>query len=553
MSVIHVNQIRSSILSEYSSFIDTSDASSEDDRMNKLLTRGLAGNAVRYYCPISSEHASKFITDGFKDNGIDSFYHDETTNTNYIVQSKWHHDGSGTIERGDIQKFIQGVKDIYSFRFDRFNEKVRNLEPYITEAINSAGSRLTLLVIHTGTQLIGDEPKRDITDFIDELNNPDEVATFEILNQGKIYTRLLSGTQTHAINESIMINNWGLNTEPYKCFYGTVSAIDLAELWGKYNPYIFAPNIRNFLGPSEVNKEITETLLNHPENFFYFNNGVTFLCSTIEKRLAGGTSRESGVFDCTNITIINGAQTVGSIGSLKLTNREVLENARVTIRIISLENTPDLFDKQITRATNTQNRIESRDFITQDSEHERLRMELLLSKIYYSFKRGDEISDKSSSFTFEEGIVAIACSKGLTFAVQAKREVSKLWEDISRSPYKELINQSLSGFLLWNIVLAQRLIDREISNNISNSTGKQKSIFIHGNRFISALTFSRLKDNGISFDHSITSDTENKIITYVKDIGEKTLREIDSQYPDSLAAYIFKNLRKCESLKFGIH
>lgn len=548
MSEVHVNQIKSYLSREYTKLLDLSDAKNDNEKENFFYTRALAASIVRYYCLKEKQDVVQYITDGYKDNGIDAVCYNDQEGTIYFVQSKWHANGKGSISRGDVQKFIKGVQDICNFRFNRFNQKVQKLNSYISDSINKPGTKIFLIISYTGTQLLGDEQKRDIDDFINELNNPDQLASYRVLTQSEVYKNLIVGNSSKPIDERLMISNWGLITEPYKCYYGTISATDIGNLYDKYNPLIFSENIRSFLGLSDANKDINETLENCPENFFYFNNGITILCNSVEKSVQGGNTRDSGIFDCKNIYVVNGAQTVGAIGMKYQNSQEKVNEARLLVRIVSLENTPDQFAKKLTKATNTQNRIESRDFITQDRQHERLKDELLLSQVNYSYKRGDLAGEKEDSFNFEEAILSLACAKGkVSFAVLAKREVSKLWEDLTKPPYTELINESLSGLDLWHLVQIQREIDKQISLKIKLNEGKKKAILIHGNRFITHLIHIEINKTNPTEDMS--SEKLSKYIALnIQLYAERIYEILEKNYPDAMVAYFFKNQTKCEDL-----
>src|ERR1700693_4489900 len=116
-----------------------------------------------------------------------------------------------------------------------------------------------------------------------------------------------------------------------------------------------------FKGNTDVNDAIVDTLKNHSENFLYFNNGITLLCSELKKQPLGGKSKDSGVLECRGASIVNGAQTVGSIIHA-LSPHGSNSTARVLVRLISLEDCPADFGSDLTRAANTQNRIEKKDF-----------------------------------------------------------------------------------------------------------------------------------------------------------------------------------------------
>src|SRR5205085_5896671 len=95
-----------------------------------------------------------------------------------------------------------------------------------------------------------------------------------------------------------------------------------------------------------VNDAIVATVRDLPDNFLYFNNGITLLCSELEKQPLGGKSRNSGVFECKGASVVNGAQTVGSIISALTASSAPIANpssARVMVRLISLEGCPPDF------------------------------------------------------------------------------------------------------------------------------------------------------------------------------------------------------------------
>src|SRR5262249_18592298 len=156
---------------------------------------------------------------------------------------------------------------------------------------------------------------------------------------------------------------------------------------------------------------------------------------------------------CMNLRVVNGAQTIGSLSTAHSKDPNAVGRSRVLARFISLESSPPDFARAITKATNTQNRIEPRDFAALDPEQRRLADELLIDHIIYAHKSGEDVTDRKTGFDFVEATVALACyHRDVGMAVQAKREIGRLWEDISRAPYKALFNASLSGRKLWRVV-----------------------------------------------------------------------------------------------------
>jgi AIPR protein len=108
----------------------------------------------------------------------------------------------------------------------------------------------------------------------------------------------------------------------------------------------------------------------------------------------------------------------------------------VQARFISVEGAdgPSLA-AAITKATNTQNRINRQDLVALDLEQERLRQELAVEGITYLYKSGEAVIRNDSTFDLEEATLALACANpDLSLATQAKREIGRLWEDVTKPP-----------------------------------------------------------------------------------------------------------------------
>src|ERR1019366_3289242 len=195
--------------------------------------------------------------------------------------------------------------------------------------------------------------------------------------------------------------------------------------------------------------------------------------------------------------VVNGAQTVGTIVDAAKTNPDALQSARVLVRLVSLDNCPEGFADEITRAANTQNRIEKRDFAALDPNQKRLRTELYLeNQKEYAYQTGEQPPQGDSGCTLDEAAVALACrAPDVSLAVQAKREVGMLYEDISKPPYITIFNASTTAKTLWQSVTTLRTVESALKNEQQQRIGKEQLILIHGNRFILHLVFQELSGN----------------------------------------------------------
>lgn len=262
------------------------------------------------------------------------------------------------------------------------------------------------------------------------------------------------------------------------------------------------------------------------------------------------TTNEIGLFCLDGVSLVNGAQTAGSIGSVFAENTEVVSRANVLVQIIDLSNAPDEASTQITKLSNTQNRIENRDFASLDPNQERIRKELSFSHFSYLYKGGDTITDPMSQITFDEAIVALACSYDLSYATTAKSNVGALSEDISKAPYKVLMNDKTNSFLVLNSTMIVRRVDKELQTKKVILTGRERLVAIHGNRFIAYLILKELKKD---FDFSGGCIPEDSLNTRVAEAVNRYLpsiiRVVNESYSDSYPANIFKNVTKCKDIE----
>jgi hypothetical protein len=555
MSEIHIRQIRATLKKEFAGLIDVSDYDGrpEEERASAFLTRALAAFALVTVSGVDVDQAAAAVVDGGQDNGIDAILPSAAERILYVVQSKWRHDGSGSMDRGDILKLITGFRDLINGRFERFNQKLRAKSTEVLSALNDAGTRMVIVVAYTGQEPLSPEVARDLQDTLDELNNPTDVVSLKVLRQANIYSAVAEGVKGAPVALEVVLYDWGQVREPYFAVYGQVSASDVSDWWQDHYPRLFAPNIRMFLGETDVNESLMDTLGTSPERFWYYNNGITVLSASVKKKPIGGDSRDMGIFECADFRVVNGAQTIGAIATASASHQDFVAKARVPIRIISLEQCPEGFDREVTRCTNTQNKIDRRDFVALDVEQERLRGELQLEDVAYAFKSGDVIPRGQTGFDIIEATVALACRQpDLSLAVQAKREIGKLWEDIERPPYKVLFNPSVESADVWKAVQVLRVVEDQLAEIRKGTEGREQLLAIHGNRFIAHAVFQRRQKEFDEAPASLSPDLQALIRDSVQTTYAQALTAVNQLFPDGYLASVFKNLGRCRQLRDAI-
>lgn len=560
MSVIHINQISAKILELFSDYIDKTDIGETDaQREEKILSRCLAAYAVYNSIECTPEEAGQSVVDGGDDNGIDAIYYSAVNRVMVIVQSKWSKSGAGEPDSAGVSKFCTGVRDLFNLNFDRFNAKILSKQNEIERALAEYDTKYELLFIDTCTASeLGVHSSRHITDLLTEMNNTgdenaENLVAFSRLNQSKVHSSLAMSAGNAPINIELGLTNWGQITEPYKAYYGMVSGNEVVEWWKNYNNRLFEKNIRQVLGKTDVNEEIEKTLAESPDLFWYFNNGITIIADKIEKSIIGAGSRDLGSFKLTNVAIVNGAQTVSSIGrfGLENTNESNLESVKVSLRMIQLSEAPPEFDKEITKCNNRQNRIENRDFVSQDPEQMRIKTELMIDDIIYNIMRSETFQPSDTSFDLVEATVALACASGRTaLAVQAKGGIGKFFETLDKGIYKEIFNPSVNGYYVYNSVKAVRKIDIILRNQIRSlgkSSGRPYGILVHGNRMIALKAIQELGYKASLGNMDFTID-DNLLEAKITDIVSRITTFLDTNYPESILGTLFKNGTKCNQL-----
>ena len=266
------------------------------------------------------------------------------------------------------------------------------------------------------------------------------------------------------------------------------------------------------------------------------------------KKPLGGSGRDTGIFECRDVKIVNGAQTVGSIARAYQSSPDQVEKAKVPIRFISLENCPEEFAIEITRFNNTQNRIDRREFVALDPEQERIKSELQLEGITYVYKSGESISPEKG-FDLNEATISRACKHNdVAFAVRAKDKISSLWENIEKSPYKTLFNGALNGSDIWKLVQIMRVVDKKLSEEQKQRDGRERLFAVHSNRLILHLVYKSLPDTFFSSSSNLTTSELKEIEDITSEILEAVISETNNLYPNSYPANIFRNITKCQEI-----
>lgn len=551
MSIIHVNQLKARIKELFNGQIDLSDCTdkSPEDIESIFLSRALAAYTAHHLIGMAPNVAATTIVDGYNDNGLDAIAFDESQSKLLLVQSKWNKEGRGEPDNGSVKKFVSGIRDLLSMNFERFNTKVQTRVNEIESILSSPTTKIVAILAHTGTSKLSMHSQRDFDDLMEEVNDAGEVLEIEVLDQAKLH-KSLTESLNNPITANLTLRYWGKREDPSLAFYGQICASDLAKLWAEHKERLLAKNLRGSLGEnSDVNAEIRDTLIKFPEKFWYFNNGITAIASEVKKSAMGGGENDLGIFHCTDLYVVNGAQTLSTIG--RFAEKEPshsLDKCFVQIRVVSLETADENFGDEITKTNNRQNRIDSRDFVSQDIEQKRIKTELAVDGVQYVIMRSDEVYSDASSFDLHESTTALACaSLDIAVIVQLKGQIGKIWDDLTKPPYKLLFNSGTTGLYTWKCVQISRKIESELALiEKSYSTLREQKIVRYGNRLIAGLVFREIDPNNLNDPNLEISKcaSDEQINTMTTSYAKKVVDYVQKEYSNSMIPNLFKNQTK---------
>lgn len=551
---IQVNRVAGKLKELFDGRIDLSDAK-EENKEKTFLSRSLALYGIMMNTDCTVEEIQNSLTDGYHDNGIDAVFCDDNQRTMYLVQSKWSSEGNHSISQGDTSNFISGIGKILNGNFCGFNQKFDSLKISINKAISSTEYKIKVIIIYTSNQSFSEECQEIIESFINSANDGIEIISYSILQLKDVYKSLAEQTNSTINLDNICLQDFGIleRNEKEIGYYGKLPISIVASWWKEHGLHLFSKNIRYYQGDTEVNTGIKNVLLNEPENFLLYNNGIKIVAERINKAPMGANSRKIGIFSLENASIVNGAQTTGAIGEIIDALEERKDNAFILVQMINLESLSADMNDKITKYSNTQNRIENKDFVSLDPFQKKLQEDFAMEGIEYYYKSGYTIKNGEKSCSVDDAVIAIGCGINDIFLVATiKSNYGKIFERIDRPPYTAIFNKNHSTFFIWNCIqIYQKFESLNVKYQKKNS-GTNRLFSVHGNRyllFVFLSAFTRDYDFNSQFlSNNQLSELAKVIEDNISPIINKLIEIKNREFPDAYPANIFKNGNRCKQL-----
>jgi len=159
--------------------------------------------------------------------------------------------------------------------------------------------------------------------------------------------------------------------ENWRAYVASIPARVLSSLYRKHKSKLFSANVRDYLGSrrsdANINHGIKTSAENSPGDFWVYNNGITVLVNSFNLI----TKKNKTKLQIEGMSIVNGAQTTGAIGSLK---RHPDAKVMVPARFVKAPD-PELV-RNIIQFNNSQNKITASDFRSTDRIQKKLKEQI---------------------------------------------------------------------------------------------------------------------------------------------------------------------------------
>jgi hypothetical protein len=362
------------------------------------------------------------VTDGRFDGGIDAYYVDRKSRVIYVLQSKFRATPGNFVAKNltatdllkmDVSRIFKGEKQDEDG--NPYNERIVNGLQKTIRRLPDAGSYDKSVVVLGNSKRLSPSQLRKLVDGY----SVDQFA------HDRIYQELLfpviNGTYYTDPHLTIEINlaNLGQGTThlDYDVNVGSlksnikllfVPTHEMGRIMSTYKNSILKFNPRSFLElqTNPVNQDIEESIRSMKSNeFALFNNGITVIADSTS--VSSDTAKPgTGQVVLRNPQLVNGGQTAYTLGRIyegcrSVADFKVFKGKEVLLKIITFigsqrrgsEEARLSLIGEISKASNSQTKVEESDRRSNDSIQVQLQRELFQNYgLYYERKRG-EFSD----------------------------------------------------------------------------------------------------------------------------------------------------------------
>ncbi|EOF57802.1 hypothetical protein SE1_01639 [Enterococcus hirae EnGen0127] len=487
---------------------------------------------------LSEQEIAESIIDGSGDYGIDAVIHNDEDKSLEIFQFKFpssHKTIKDEIKQADVYKLINGFNYLIdedatltlekaSTDFIRVHDELKESEIY--------NFKINFVSFNQGVI----DNLEVISNFINKIKKEQGIeinySDYNVQNVTNIYEKLQRQNSISIVlpykhlQQSYSINE-------IDSYVGLINGKELIKSLEDVIGVIFDENIRLHEIKSKVNEGIKNTSSSDKDSsmFYFYNNGITFICDQVNLSPSNLTVRLDGA------SIVNGCQTVTSLYE-NHTKKELQEDVDLLVRITKISD----YDERakITQFLNSQNPIKESYFISNHTIVRDLQTKLFESNYYlerqinessYKEQYVDSSIKNGKKIIKLDDVIQYYCGYHLDkFAATAKRNKNILFnneniEEILSDITPDKVIESYETYLkVAEVITAYRRQRRNKENEefaklmgidkkeLDNSEEKYLFVNTADILILNTCKFLKLKDP--------SSDVEKNIVNAVKIIRD---------------------------------
>jgi hypothetical protein len=336
------------------------------------------------YYRLDPQEAIDSVCDKENDKGVDGIWINEDEEAIVVFQSRLKEDPHKKIGDAALRSFGGTL-----LQFRNKTALKAMIEAAGMAKVASLAKRLDLLSkISSGSYAVRGEFLSNVDADGNAASYLKSTPNITFIGKTHLETRYISAARDLPAHDYVTFSTRGYTTTEHKVDAATraviaaVRAKELVKLDGIADQSIFAYNVRGPLGKTAINKAIVESIKNPQlhKSFPLFHNGITIIATKVDVKKDAIATKD--------YYVVNGCQ---SLTALFENQGALTPDLRILTKFVKLPKDSKLGDI-VTRFSNNQNGVRSRDFMANNRVQIRLQSDFTKhygGKYFLEIKRGE--------------------------------------------------------------------------------------------------------------------------------------------------------------------
>ena len=280
---------------------------------------------LRAFVTDSDARASAALCGGPGDKNVDAVFVDEHARIVFVLQGKYRKEMPKKNEgRGDVAGFAQLAVELCGDA-KAFTSFAKDMTPQVHQKLEEARNRITKrsYALHMFYVTMGKCSNALQEEAVRIVRAANARVSFQLFDGKRILLLLadyLDGVAPpvpsldleiefgEGVRTSGVFNRFDSKTD-IELWIFSMTDFGIAKLFECAGIRLFARNVRGFLGSTEINQGMENTLETEPAYFWYYNNGITIICDEATHEFSHGRD----ILRVANPQVINGQQTTRTL------------------------------------------------------------------------------------------------------------------------------------------------------------------------------------------------------------------------------------------------